>query len=158
MDKGKIGFCSVIVLWYTLSWRLTLIAKLGSHFIFHECMLCILKILFTLSGVVQLVDQREALRRCQHACSLAPCSCRFLGEGGNWLCLGHTVWAVDTLVPQGSAGKHVPMVDSGSFPVHMFNGFLASEHKNRNFGHSRLKIMSIFTEFYFLWIYFSSFS
>lgn len=139
MDRGKIGFCSVIVLWYISSWRLTLVAKLGSHFVFHECLLCILKILLTLSGVAQLVDQREAPRRRHPACSLVPCSCRFLEEDGSWSCPGHIVLPAEPLAPQGSAGRHMPMLDTGSFPVCVFNGLLALGHKTRNFGHSSLK-------------------
>jgi len=44
----------------------------------------------------------------------------------------------------------MPAVDAGSFPVCAFNDFLVSGHKTRNFGHSRLKIMQIITEFYIL--------
>lgn len=116
--------------------------------VFHECLLCILKMLLISSGIAQLADQREVLRRCHLACSSTPCSCRLLREGGSWLCPRCAVLTVDNLVPQGSAGKQVPRV--GIFLVHSPNGSLVSGHKPTYFGCSRLKILPIFTVWFFL--------
>lgn len=132
--------CNRIMIHFIM--KINMHCKAGSMFVFHGCLLCIVKILLILGGIAQLVDLRVSLRRFHLSCSSLH-FCRFLWEMGAGSPLD--LLAVDTLGSQGVC----------SCPWWMMDVFLCMPqwlsciNFARNFGHYRLKIMSKVTDFFY---------